>query len=629
MKKYENEEYCAEELQSIDEMQYFEAEDYKSLELLNTGNEDFKVLEIEKREVQEESVPLKPKKDQTETLRKKINNLKTSINSGASSSITASVLGVTVAVGIGVIMPTPVVEAENIEFMHYVVDYDFDKTTNFLEKNVRLYFEGELKDGYYCVVINEETEEEKILDSNMVSFENLTEEQYKFNVKLLDKDNNMKSEYKIDVNTKSDKEYRGLKEIDYMINLNEDDSANVYLDVEKESDFINLSYLLDGEGNFLDYSILCNENEIIINGIMEDEFSVYGGTYYQEAGNYYAISNYKLENINKYIDIELERVEILNDSYDYLGLGSPTQLYFDGHITTGSYFAVIVYDEYGTVIDEKSMFDALEKPVVFHNLPKDMDLKFEFISYGQGNEISRGEHTANLSVKEEYLNAKYNFNMTNPGDVFVTYNDDLTYNIYTGSLFENESTYDIVYKLELTAEIVNENDEFETTEMFSYIGNEEITLIKDIIPNNYYAMIYKVFVKDGINHYVVCDRMSPSGTIDVFADEEGFIFDNYVYIEEYEPKIFKLSFNGAIFSDVVVTAKLSSGNIITQTYSKDSFNDYENIPLLDLSSYEFENVEFTIEFNGNKYYGLGDYVLEKENNIIGKIYLPIIYKIEY
>ena len=219
--------------------------------------------------------------------------------------------------------------------------------------------------------------------------------------------------------------------------------------------------------------------------------------------------------------------------------------------------------------------------------------------------------------------------MTNPGDVFVTYNDDLTYNIYMDSLFENESTYDIVYKLELTAEIVNENDEFETTEMFSYIGNEEITLIKDIIPNNYYAMIYKVFVKDGINHYVVSDRLSPSGTIDVFADEEGFIFDNYVYIEEYEPKIFKLSFNGAVFSDVVVTAKLSSGNLITQTYSKDSFNDYENIPSLDLSSYEYENVELTIEFNGNKHYGLGDYVLEKETNIIGKIYLPIIYKIEY
>jgi hypothetical protein len=34
LKKYENEEYCAQELQSIDEMQYFEAEDYKSLELL-------------------------------------------------------------------------------------------------------------------------------------------------------------------------------------------------------------------------------------------------------------------------------------------------------------------------------------------------------------------------------------------------------------------------------------------------------------------------------------------------------------------------------------------------------------------------------------------------------------------
>jgi hypothetical protein len=54
LKKYENEEYCGQELQTIDEIQYFQAEDYSVLELIRNQNEEFKVSEIQKREITEE-----------------------------------------------------------------------------------------------------------------------------------------------------------------------------------------------------------------------------------------------------------------------------------------------------------------------------------------------------------------------------------------------------------------------------------------------------------------------------------------------------------------------------------------------------------------------------------------------
>ena len=41
------EEYYGEELQVIDEFQYFKAEDYSVLELIKNQNEEFKVPEIE------------------------------------------------------------------------------------------------------------------------------------------------------------------------------------------------------------------------------------------------------------------------------------------------------------------------------------------------------------------------------------------------------------------------------------------------------------------------------------------------------------------------------------------------------------------------------------------------------
>ena len=622
MKRYENEEYYGEELQIIDEIQYFEAEDFRVLELLENPNEDFKVLEIEKREIIDEPRK-KTKGDKTDNLQKKINNLKTSINSSASTTLSVSIVGVTVAVGAGVILPPTKVEAQSIDFMHYVVDYQMNMDTG-LEKNIRLYFNGELDDGYYCVVVNQETNETKVLDSNCVLFEGLKEEQYEFDVKIYSDEDKETNTFTINVDTVSEADYEGLKETNYEITPN-NDSINFYLDIKEQDDLVNLVYLKDKDGNILNYESTYENNQLLIENIIEEEFSVYGGSYLEKNGNYYAVCNYQFLNLNKYINLDLERVEILNSSYDYNFANDFIKLYLDGNITQGSYFDLIAYNQVEEKIWEEKNIDRIA-PVTFSIEEGLESVRFEIVSYGNDNEINKIEHVVDLTKREEYLNAEYDISMTNPMDVFITYNDDLTYNAYMDSMFKNNSEYDLVYKVELIANVVNEFDEFESKEMYSYIGSEEITLIKDISPNDNYSLSYKVFVKDGLNYYVLNDYMAPSGTIDIFITDGNIEATSGVYISENQYHIYSIDLYCEVQSDIEIITTLPTGEVITKTITKE---DLEDTFLLDLTEYEFESVNITVKFIGNCNYGLGDLILEKESNIIGNRYMPVIYTYEY
>ena len=622
MKKYENEEYCGQELQTIDEIQYFQAEDYSVLELIRNQNEEFKVSEIQKREITEEPSK-KTTHEKPDNLERKINNLKTSINTGASTSLSVSIVGVTVAVGVGVILPATTVEAQSIDFVHYVVDYQMNETNMFLEKNVRLYFDGELEDGSYCVVVNQETNETKVLDSNLVFFEGLKNENYEFSVKIYNEEDKETNKFTIDVNTSSGVDYQGLKETDYEITSN-DDSINLYLDVKGQNDLVNLMYLKGKDGSVLNYETTYLNNQLIIENIIEEEFSVYGGSYLEKDGNYYAVCNYQFLNLNKYINLELQRVEILNSSYDYDYSSDFLKFYFDGNIIEGSYFDLIAYDQTGEKIWEEKNIDRIE-PVIFSEVENIETVKFEILSYGNDNLINTIKHTVDLTKKEEYLSASYDMSMTNPGEVFVTYNNDLTYNAYMNTMFKNNSEYEIVYKVELTTEVVNEFDEYETKEMYFYLGSDETTLIKDILPNEYYSLIYKVFVKDGLNYYVINDNTPPSGTLDVFSTDDGFEGYGGMYISEYDYHIYSVDFYCPVQSDIEIITTLHTGEVIIKRYSKEEVESLENAIILDLTEFEYESINITVKFIGNSHYGLGDLVLEKENNIVGNLYAPIIY----
>ena len=79
-------------------------------------------------------------------------------------------------------------------------------------------------------------------------------------------------------------------------------------------------------------------------------------------------------------------------------------------------------------------------------------------------------------------------------------------------------------------------------------------------------------------------------------------------------------------SDIEIITTLPTGEVITKTITKE---DLEDTFLLDLTEYEFESVNITVKFIGNCNYGLGDLILEKESNIIGNRYMPVIYTYEY
>ena len=53
MRKIENEEYSVDEMQSIDEFQYFKAEEFGVKEIVGNTMEDFKVKEVQERIVDE------------------------------------------------------------------------------------------------------------------------------------------------------------------------------------------------------------------------------------------------------------------------------------------------------------------------------------------------------------------------------------------------------------------------------------------------------------------------------------------------------------------------------------------------------------------------------------------------
>ena len=77
MTKKEMEENNVSEMESINEFQYFEAEDFKTLENINNEMEEFKVSEIQNKVFDETP---KLKKNDNKEFREKLNHLKTSIN---------------------------------------------------------------------------------------------------------------------------------------------------------------------------------------------------------------------------------------------------------------------------------------------------------------------------------------------------------------------------------------------------------------------------------------------------------------------------------------------------------------------------------------------------------------------
>lgn len=602
MKKVDNEEFISDEVQKIQENVYFEAEDYKVDETSLNSFEYFKVNEVDLNQVNTSEPSKKNFLD-------KFNKLKHSLNSigGTVSSAAAVVVGV----GVGVItiipeMPSHVEEIDygKIELLNYYVDYSSNKS-------LRLSFDIQLEDGYYATVENKATNEVKVVDNKYLQFNDIGDEILTFELCVSNEYESVDSSTFI-VNPNSKNTYLGNSEIEYEISINEDMTHNLSLIINEASSHVD-AYLKDLNGNYLEYDFIYEENTISFLNVSETEFDIFIGEYYIEDDNYYLKTDYKIDNFNilKPSDIELIRLEILNDSYIDYENGLPTHLYFDGYLTGKDYAEVVVYDSNNVELGKLTNILDMNNPCTFYDLPVDEELTFSYKVYNGNKIIDEELHKTSLTISEDYLNASYTFTGSNPGECLITYNEDGTYNCYVYTDFENQSEYNMIYKMELTKGF---------DAVYEYIGTEKVASFEDITFDDSYSLVYKVFVQDGINCYAVKDFYAASGLVgEGLANGENNA--NIIYIDSQEDRIYSIYSYAYIEGDTIVEITLSSGEVLNYSFTKE---EIKNEAVIDLTAYEFESIKFKVTVNSNPCYGLGDMILNMDVNVKGDITQKIV-----
>ena len=121
--RIDNEEFRSDEVSLIQENMFFEAEQIIDFELLKQSMENYKTIEVEQN-----TTPLLPEKTIQTDVIKKINKLKTGLNSLTSTFTTATVALVSVVAGI-----VPIVNSEeniveeivcgDVGIINYFIDY--------------------------------------------------------------------------------------------------------------------------------------------------------------------------------------------------------------------------------------------------------------------------------------------------------------------------------------------------------------------------------------------------------------------------------------------------------------------------------------------------------------------------
>jgi hypothetical protein len=104
------------------------------------------------------------------------------------------------------------------------------------------------------------------------------------------------------------------------------------------------------------------------------------------------------------------------------------------------------------------------------------------------------------------------------------------------------------------------------------------------------------------------------------------------YLDVFEadtPKTYQFSSYQDFKEDLLVTAILSTGETLEFKVSKDSLNDYDNYPSIDLNDYEYESVKFIVKVLANPIYGMGDTIIESGIDIYGDIYTEFILEFEF
>ena len=604
MIKHENEEYISTEVSEVKEFLYFEAEEYKIPEVIENSFEEYKVKEIEERVIEEGPVTSKKK-----NFKEQFDKLKTSINSV--STTVSSTVAIVAAVGVGAVLLNPTQPPEilgQVEFINYYVDYYYEELE--LKQDVRIYFDIDFLEGYYAVVENTSTNEEKNIDFKFIRFEDIKTDVTDFKVSVFNDQEEVVETYDISVNPVGTNNYLGSGDIEYDISINPDGTHNLLLTVDEPSSHLN-TYLTDLDDYSLDYDISYTKDTIKIDNIDVEEFNIFVGSYYLENDNYYCEKTYELNafTIANPSDIGLSKLEVLNSSYA-TEFGIPTYLYLDGNLAGTDYAEVLCYDSNNNELGRSSNITDLNQPIIFYDLPSEEMLTFKYRTYHKEQMSSEEIYQTDIAIKEEYLYASMNFNSPNPGECLITYNDDGTYNCYVYTGFANDSEFDMIYKLEL----VSTSD---SVSKYEYLGTDKTASFTNVdLESTSYSLMYKVFVCDGINYYAVKDYYLASGVVKVEIDDDGQFLNSHIEITPLEEKTYELYAYSYVEGDAVVEVSLSTGEIINYTFKKE---ELKNRITLDLTSYEYDWLDIKVTVKCNPYYGLGDLVLESGTVVEGEI----------
>lgn len=699
-RRYEGEEYNINEIQQIKEYITFDAEDFKSVELIKLDMEQLDVSEIKPTSfpVEENSLDNKinnnaAKKD--DNLLKRI--LKSTTTSGTMSTSlgSAGVLLVAGVAGAGMVL-TPILNNNSCEVLNCYIEYEFNEQTNDTTSDIIITFNEKLQDEFICEIINLNNDEIIELDTNLdyVIFEDLKLDKYDFKINLKNAIGEIIEEKQLNVDTNFVSPYLNDAPYDYLLSYNKNKTSNLYFSplISKE----NIQYeietklFINNEGyDFKTYTSNYINNVSYIDNIKEEDYIFTAKTYARVDNNYYLIAkspeiyantnnfsnniinahgkkiditfideiysdvnikviykndntstdyiikkedivkdipislelekisesidiivncdiinnNYNQNNLiknhkgtlNKFINetitlnlntqsyVEINRVEFLDNSYNYDANDNVNRFYFDGYLLDNSYLNVLIYNQNNQLIQTKENITDITKYVEFLDLDNQYTYKIEYQVFDEVGSGEKKSYYFDINKPSSMDNASAYNSHPNPSDVYLTYNEDKTYNAHFYTDFKNEGDYqDVYYKIAL-------NSYLEDGQVVCYekLSNEKVCVIEGISPLYSYEISYYLFAKDGMNYYSISTRMVPSGTLGLYY-EGDYVYLNYASLESLENNQYRYSAEGMIHGDVnveVIYDDLESENIIIP---------FETIEVIDV---ETEKCSFIIDLS--------------------------------
>ena len=380
-------------------------------------------------------------------------------------------------------------------------------------------------------------------------------------------------------------------------------------------------------GPFIVYYDIVESAEITIRGYFNlndssDKITNYIGDpygYFEASKTVSQVIVNSIEHVNTFVtndNIKFEFEGYVDDEYTV-----KMNIYDAASYGLETAVAIESYDYSRNSTDYSYQINLMDPVIYFSDFtifPDDtIEYTFEFILYdAEGNIVNETPITCTNKVIVPGSSYDINSQSPNCGDVYVTYNEDDTFNayFYINTEIAEGATED--YKVMI---ILKNTD---TDEVYKYIGTDKVAVIENIPYGSYGLTYYKVII-GGDNLYYTLSETVVSGAVDIkAADASGAIeTSNYIFeinqnsddestTEIDESKTYELEFYNCNIepdSDVTVYVTLyttdAAGDLIQSEVVTivipyaDLESDMQDT--LDLSSYNFTTATFDIKLYCN------------------------------